>query len=138
MKTCSKCKVCKDSSEFYKNKHQLDGLWRYCILCDTIRIKNYRLENPEKITEQRRAYKNKQRRKHIDLLKGSKCSYCGYDKHIAPLQFHHIWDKSFNISTAIHEKSEVSIQKEKEKCIILCANCHAIETSKQMWRYKNT
>jgi predicted HNH restriction endonuclease len=61
---------------------------------------------------------------------GKKCSKCGYDKNSAALQFHHIdpKTKSFNFGN-VANKSWKSISSELDKCILLCANCHAIEHS---------
>ena len=58
--------------------------------------------------------------------KGGKCEYCGYNKNIAALDFHHInpEEKDFSISHKGHTKSWESVKKELDKCILLCANCH--------------
>lgn len=56
------------------------------------------------------------------------CADCG-ERHPATLQFHHLnsEDKMFNIGNAISDGISLNrIQKEIEKCIVLCANCHAI------------
>lgn len=37
MKSCSKCKIEKPLSEFYKDKSQKDGLWCYCKSCNYIK-----------------------------------------------------------------------------------------------------
>lgn len=54
---------------------------------------------------------------------GGKCSICGYNKCIKALDFHHLRDKSFNISGA-HCRSWSIIEQELKKCILVCANCH--------------
>jgi hypothetical protein len=57
-----------------------------------------------------------------------RCADCG-QRHPATLQFHHLnlEEKVFNISDAArHGTSLDRIEKEMQKCIVLCANCHAI------------
>lgn len=57
-----------------------------------------------------------------------RCVDCG-ERHPATLQFHHInsEDKVFNISRAAGRGTSLDrIKKEMQKCIVLCANCHAI------------
>lgn len=58
--------------------------------------------------------------------KGGKCIKCGYNKCLAALQFHHVnpEEKEFRIGGA-HTYSWERIQKELDKCILVCANCHA-------------
>jgi hypothetical protein len=56
------------------------------------------------------------------------CVDCG-QRHPATLHFHHLSseDKVFNISFATNRGFSLDrIKKEISKCIVLCANCHAI------------
>ena len=69
------------------------------------------------------------------VYKGGKCERCGYDKCEAALQFHHIdpTEKDFSISH-INLGKEFNLEKlyqEVDKCILLCANCHAEEHYKE-------
>jgi hypothetical protein len=59
-------------------------------------------------------------------LKGGKCIICGYSKCNAALDFHHIdgKKKDFGISLDGITRSWQRVQKELEKCILVCANCH--------------
>lgn len=65
------------------------------------------------------------KQKAIDL-KGGKCILCGYDKCVEALQFHHRdpSQKEFTISSPNFHKWE-DVEKELEKCDLLCSNCHA-------------
>jgi hypothetical protein len=57
--------------------------------------------------------------------KGKKCSCCGYDKCINALEFHHVdGTKEFGIAHKGYTRSWKLIQKELDKCILVCANCH--------------
>ena len=65
--------------------------------------------------------------------KGGCCYRCGYDKCHGALQFHHIdpttkeanWNK-------IRLWSWDKIVNELDKCLLLCANCHAEEHTKPL------
>lgn len=59
-------------------------------------------------------------------LKGGKCIICGYNKCLDAFNFHHInpEEKLFTLSGSWHLSKE-NINKEIEKCVLLCANCHA-------------
>ena len=50
-KTCSMCKVIKDISMFYRDKHALDGRKRNCKECSEIMNKRWRKNNPDKYTK---------------------------------------------------------------------------------------
>jgi hypothetical protein len=63
-----------------------------------------------------------------DIRKELRCVDCG-ERHPATLYFHHLnsEDKMFNISEAVQRGFSLDkIKKEIKKCIVLCANCHAI------------
>lgn len=73
------------------------------------------------VTKQRRLVKSK-----AIAYKGGCCQMCGYNKCEASLTFHHIdpKQKEFGLSEkGIKRKWEI-MQKELDKCILLCHNCH--------------
>jgi hypothetical protein len=57
--------------------------------------------------------------------KGGKCQKCGYSKCKRALSFHHLKEaeKSFGIGGKL-SRTWAELQKELDKCILLCANCH--------------
>jgi DNA-binding transcriptional MerR regulator len=58
---------------------------------------------------------------------GGACALCGYSRHPAALQFHHLDPsiKEFSLSHKGVTRSLVRARAEARKCILLCANCHA-------------
>ena len=56
---------------------------------------------------------------------GEKCQYCGYNRCITALEFHHLdpnqKDFSFGSNT---NRSWENTKEELKKCILVCANCH--------------
>jgi transposase-like protein len=59
---------------------------------------------------------------------GGRCALCGFREHPAALQFHHLdpSTKDFHLSHAGSTRSIRRMRTEAEKCILLCANCHAL------------
>lgn len=58
--------------------------------------------------------------------KGGKCVRCSYNKNYAALVFHHHNGKVFRISDG-NTRSWGALQKELDKCELVCLNCHADE-----------
>lgn len=58
-------------------------------------------------------------------LKGGACTGCGYNKSIRALHFHHLdpTEKDFGLSR--FDGKWEKVLKELEKCLLVCANCHA-------------
>jgi len=58
---------------------------------------------------------------------GGRCSICGYDRHVAALEFHHLdpSTKAFGLSVRGITRSLDELRAEAAKCVLLCANCHA-------------
>lgn len=70
--------------------------------------------------------KARQKRKSdLVYIHGGKCSFCGYNKCIGALQFHHInpEEKRYQLSSGNCHSWEEDVEESK-KCILLCANCH--------------
>jgi hypothetical protein len=67
---------------------------------------------------------NKVKQKAIEYM-GGKCLVCGYDKSTASLDFHHLDEttKEFGFS-GNYNISWTRFQKELDKCVLVCANCH--------------
>lgn len=62
--------------------------------------------------------------------RNGKCEKCGYDKNISALEFHHINPsvKEFQLDMRHFSNTNLeTLQKELDKCILLCANCHREE-----------
>lgn len=99
-------------------------------------VRKYRKLYPERFRAYDRKNGLKQREKfriglkELRIEKGGKCSQCGYDEVIDILQFHHSGeDKEIEV-TRCHTIENA--REEAKKCILLCPNCHAIETLKNL------
>lgn len=72
----------------------------------------------------------RRRRKVKEMLvaeAGGACAVCGYARHPAALQFHHLdpTTKSFGLGVRGITRSLERLRAEAAKCVLLCANCHA-------------
>lgn len=140
MKYCPKCQIDKDLSEFRPNKTRKDGYQSYCIICDKEYqnewyIKNSSVvKNRSKIT--RDIIRKRNREYIINYLKNHPCVKCN-ETDIIVLEFDHLRDKEFNISKGLDKYSIKKMQKEINKCQILCSNCHRRKTSKDFNWYKS-
>lgn len=65
----------------------------------------------------------KSRYKILNEWKSCGCIICG-ESDTACLDFHHISEKNFEISNKITSISIKELEEEKDKCIVLCSNCH--------------
>ncbi len=59
---------------------------------------------------------------------GGRCVSCGFDSYVGALQFHHRdpTTKSFEVSRQGITRSLQRLRLEARKCVLLCANCHAM------------
>jgi DNA-binding CsgD family transcriptional regulator len=109
---CYKCPKCKEIKEingdnFYLNKDNKVYHWcRKCNSADT--LKRGGTLKPKCVE-----------------YKGGKCIICNYNKCQGALEFHHLDPsiKDYNISRLWSYSWEI-VEKELDKCVLLCANCH--------------
>ena len=70
--------------------------------------------------------KTRKRRKQLFVDRfGGKCQICGYNKCLNSLTFHHVDKNTKEFSpTDVMNLSIEKAEKELEKCILICSNCH--------------
>jgi len=78
----------------------------------------------------RSAHVSKRRRRLKEILvteAGGACVICGYDRYHGALHFHHLAkaEKAFALSDAGVARSIAAARREAQKCVLVCANCHA-------------
>lgn len=101
-------------------EHRLRGKkkpWYRCSKCEVENVSNWRRNTKLKAVS----------------YKGGKCEHCGLvSSYPQVYEFHHLdpKQKDFGIGKG-GTLSWSKIQKELDKCIILCANCHRIEHAKK-------
>lgn len=85
-------------------------------------------------SDSRRARKRRAKWRLAGMIKTAHgCIDCGYAAHAAALQFDHIENnKKSNVSDLIRsDYAWNTIQQEIDKCVIRCANCHAVITAQR-------
>ena len=132
MRTCSTCQIEKDLSSFSKKG---TGFQYTCKICHSLYRKEHYDRNRSKYIERASKNRQKYREEFYDWLSKKQCMDCG-NSDIRVLQFDHLGDKEFVISSKIGRCTLSSIMKEIEKCDIVCANCHGIRTCERGGWYK--
>ncbi len=107
-KTCSRCLIAKDLSEFYKDKRKVKGLTSYCKSCNSELV----------------VLRQQQNKKTAIEYKGGCCQNCSFDAYDGALEFHHLDPKSKEFDFSHFNRSIEKVKEELDKCILLCANCH--------------
>ena len=79
--------------------------------------------NTEAVTDRRRRVKE-----ILVAEAGGRCVTCGFDAYVGALQFHHRdpATKAFEVSRQGITRSLDRLRLEARKCVLLCANCHAM------------
>lgn len=114
-KICDYCNVNKPLTDYHVKNKKTNQLNNKCKVC-------FNNEANERLLKAKTMFVK---------YKGSCCSVCGYKKCIQALEFHHLnpEEKDFEISGYNLNTKNVTtldpiIQKELDKCMLLCANCH--------------
>lgn len=130
-KVCYRCKEEKSIESFSKDRNAKSGRANDCKTCQVEYRLQWRKDNPKKFREQRNAQVSRRRLKtkmNAIEYKGGCCEDCGI--HASPLnrtifEFHHVdpTKKEFNICRNLQKKWD-DIQRELDKCVLLCSKCH--------------
>jgi len=138
---CRLCQTTKIINEFAWKLKTKQTRQSYCKECQKTRSKAHYQNNKEKYIE-----KAKKRNKKVhaliqnyvwNYLSKHPCIDCG-ETDIVVLEFDHERDKIYNLSEITKDRSSlIKVQKEIEKCVIRCVNCHRRKTAKD-FRWKKT
>lgn len=125
-KVCKRCKEDKPTSEYHVSNKKTGVLQPYCKECSAANAREYRQKNRDYVAK----YK---------MSKG--CEICGFQpEHSCQLDLHHI-DPSTKTYKGSHKSydagwSKKRIDAEIGKCLVVCKNCHALESQK-LGHWKN-
>ena len=128
-RVCCKCQISKPIEEFSWNNIAKGRRNFDCKVCHKKHRNKFYLANKEKEALASVEARDIVKEWFENYKSTLKCSRCD-ESHIATLCFHHIdpSTKEMNVSETIGYRWSIKrIQKEIDKCIVLCANCHAKE-----------
>lgn len=113
LRKCCNCDIYKELSNFYPKKGARGSSW--CKKCFDKGTYQYQIDRA--LSRKIQAIKDK----------GGKCSTCGYNKNLSSLVFHHLdpTKKDIHLDARTLANNSIDIiNKELDKCILLCHNCH--------------
>lgn len=77
------------------------------------------------------SYQRDRRRAFLIALKDGPCADCGHRFPAVVMDFDHLRDKRFVISSGVFTNSTEVLLAEVAKCDLVCANCHRVRTAKR-------
>ena len=129
MKYCYHCQKWKEEEEFSWRFKSLGVRDSTCKECKKPYNEKY-FSGPAKerhlkqVRERKQAAREFAREYVMNYLSTHPCEHCG-ESDVRVLEFHHVGDKDNTVSKMIGEGYAVErIQRELDKCQVLCANCH--------------
>jgi len=105
-----------------------------CVICGKpLQGKQTKFCSPLCKNRDLQSYEAQKRRgliRKLDLVRsvGGQCTICNYRKNLAALVFHHTdsTKKDFKLDMrSLSNRKIEPVMKEIDKCILVCANCHA-------------
>lgn len=111
MKSCTKCKIEKDESEFGKDISRKDGLYVYCKKCKKLESKKYRLKHDIKIKKDSSKY----RQDHNIDIKKSATKYREEHRKIINENNRNIYAKNIEKERARSRKDYINNLQDRKK-----------------------
>lgn len=129
LETCKRC----NRTDYLKNFVANFWFRDTCKLCHAGRMKRWRKANPD-MAETLRVRSYVKSADYIESHKiGSPCADCGLIYPPCAMDFNHLdMSKKSDTISGLYGKSKERIEKEINKCELICANCHREKTQQNM------
>jgi hypothetical protein len=132
MKTCSKCNLPKEDTDFNWKSKSKGIRHSACNECQGKAGKAHYKNNSEDYKRRAREYRVKLQERFAEWLSDKSCVDCGESDPVVLDCDHVSGTKKFGISDMIKDsRSWESILEELSKCEVRCSNCHRKRTAKQ-------
>lgn len=132
MKRCSMCGETKPATDFMWRRIKDDLRDSYCRPCRAIYKQDHYAANKQRYIDNAQAYNKGVARKRtawlLEYFETHPCVDCAETDPVV-LEFDHLRDKSFSISSAFGYKNWNLVLAEIAKCDVVCANCHRRRTA---------
>ena len=128
---CARCREWKSGSEFHSSR---TGQFSYCKECRRAYDRSYYRQRGGAARRQRQKRRNEEARAWMaDLKRGVPCADCGGIFPTAIMHWDHLpgHEKIGELSTLVTARRRTLVLEELKKCELVCANCHAIRTSRR-------
>ena len=129
---CYRCGEHKPADEFAWRRRHIGQRDSFCRPCRKAYGREHYLANRQRYIDQARKQKAQlqleRTRFLLDYFVTHPCTDCGEADPIV-LEFDHLRDKEFNISSGLSGFKWQTILDEMAKCEVVCANCHRRRTN---------
>jgi hypothetical protein len=131
---CYRCGESKPLEAFAWRRRAIGQRDSFCRPCRKAHGREHYLANRQRYIDRAQAQKQKlglERTTYLlEYFVTHPCLDCGETDPIV-LEFDHLRDKSFDISSELSRRNWQSILDEIEKCEVVCANCHRRRTAQR-------
>lgn len=124
MQECCTCRQVKPFDQFHKRNRSKTGYQSQCKECNRIAVRKHIAKDTAKFYAQNKASRDARINKYREYKASRGCHFCN-EKEPVCLEMHHLdpSTKEVDPSTAVNQSWEW-FEREAEKCIVVCANCH--------------
>lgn len=138
MKLCGKCKVPKPPEDFSMRTFSSgnSGRQAWCKECHKRNDREYYKGNAKRRADiaHRREITAKGFRGFVDSFKNVRCADCDHKFPTVCMDFDHVRGEKLYEVSDMKGHSQETIQKEIDKCDVVCSNCHRIRTHNRLGR----
>lgn len=139
-KRCTKCKARKNTNSFGWKKLGVRKQ-SHCRQCMAKASRKHYKKNHSYYIKRNKKNQSKYAARSLEFVRSYLLSHFCVDcknNDIRVLEFDHLRDKKYNINSLMHNGvSLVTLQREIDKCDVVCANCHRIRTYARMKSWRN-